>query len=118
VYLDEQQALHWWHRNVARQSYSVQGWRAHKVYPDLIFAVQRNDAGDRVVALEMKGEHLAGNDKTEYVQKLLRLLSDNYAFERVGGLELVADDGTEVKADLVLMDDWKTRIPNEFLNRS
>jgi len=117
VYLDERRALRWWHRNVARQSYSVQGWRSHKVYPDLIFAVQRTDAGDRVVALEMKGEHLAGNGKTEYVQKLLRLLSNHYEFERVGGMELVADDGTEVKADLVLMDDWRTRIPNEFLDR-
>jgi len=116
VYLDEQQALHWWHRNVARQSYSVQGWRSHKVYPDLIFAVQRTNEGDRIVALEMKGEHLAGNDKTEYVQKLLRLLSEHYEFECVGGLELVTDDGTEVKADLVLMDEWKTRIPNDFLN--
>lgn len=115
VYLDEQRALHWWHRNVARQSYSVQGWRRDKVYPDLVFAVQRSGKGDRVVALEMKGEHLAGNDKTEYVQKLLRLLSESYAFERVGGLELVANDGTEMAADLVLMDDWKTRIPNEFL---
>ncbi|HRO62508.1 DEAD/DEAH box helicase family protein [Thermomonas sp.] len=115
VYLDEQQALRWWHRNVARQSYSVQGWRRDKIYPDLVFAVQRNGKGDRVVALEMKGEHLAGNDKTEYVQKLLRLLGDNYAFERVGGLELVACDGTEMTADLVLMEDWKTRIPNEFL---
>lgn len=115
VYLDEQQALHWWHRNVARQSYSVQGWRRDKVYPDLLFALQRTGKGDRVIALEMKGEHLAGNDKTEYVQKLLRLLSDNYAFERVGGLELVADDGTEMTADLVLMDDWRTRIPNKFV---
>lgn len=115
VYLDEQKALRWWHRNVARQSYSVQGWRRHKVYPDLIFAVQQNDQGDRLVALEMKGEHLAGNDKTEYVQSLLRLLSQNYEVERVGGLELVDDDGTDVTADLVLMKDWRTRLPNEFL---
>lgn len=115
VYLDDQQALRWWHRNVAKQNYFVQGWRREKVYPDLIFAVQRNETGDRVVALEMKGEHLAGNDKSEYVRNLLRLLSDHYALERVGGLELVSVDGTEVKADLVLMDDWKTRIPNEFL---
>lgn len=115
VYLDDQRALRWWHRNVARQSYAVQGWRREKVYPDLLFAVQRDSQGDRVVALEMKGEHLAGNTKTEYVQKLLRLLSDHYALERVGGLELVGCDGT-VSADLVLMEDWRTRIPNEFLS--
>jgi type III restriction enzyme len=115
VYLDEQQALQWWHRNVARSDYSLQGWRRDKVYPDLIFAVQHDDSGKRVVALEMKGEHLDGNDKTEYIRKLLRLLSAHYAFERVGGLELADAEGTKVEADLVLMNDWRTRVPNEFL---
>lgn len=115
VYLDEQHALQWWHRNVARSDYSLQGWRREKVYPDLIFAVQRDATGKRVVALEMKGEHLSGNDKTEYIRTLLRLLSNHYAFERVGGLELVEADDVRMQADLVLMDDWRTRIPNEFL---
>ena len=115
VYFDEQHALQWWHRNVAKSDYALQGWRRDKVYPDLIFAVQHDDTGKRVVALEMKGEHLDGNDKTVYVQKLLRLLGDHYAFERVGGLELAEADGVTMQADLVLMDDWRTRIPNEFL---
>lgn len=115
VYLDEQQALQWWHRNVAKSDYALQGWRRERVYPDLIFAVQHDDKGKRVVALEMKGEHLDGNDKTTYIRKLLRLLGEHYAFERVGGLELAEADGVKIEADLVLMDDWRTRIPNEFM---
>ncbi|MBL8491001.1 MAG: hypothetical protein JNM82_09500, partial [Rhodocyclaceae bacterium] len=31
--------------------------------------------------------------------------------ERVGELELVVEDGTTVECDLVLMPEWKTRLP-------
>lgn len=31
VYLDGENALTWWHRNVARSHYSLQGWRREKV---------------------------------------------------------------------------------------
>jgi type III restriction enzyme len=43
VYLDGDAALSWWHRNVARSQYAVQGWRKAKIYPDFIFAVGRKD---------------------------------------------------------------------------
>jgi len=62
----------------------------------------------------MKGKHLAGNDDTEYKKAVLRLMSDSFAVEqapRVGGLELVVEDGNTVVCDLVLMPDWKTRLP-------
>jgi hypothetical protein len=35
--------------------------------------------------------------------------------QRVGEIELVNPDGTEVQCDLVLMTEWKTRLPKEFL---
>jgi type III restriction enzyme len=53
VYLDGEEALRWWHRNVARTQYAVQGWRREKVYPDFIFAVQRDDGSTRLAVLEM-----------------------------------------------------------------
>ena len=34
VYLDGEEALTWWHRNVARTQYGIQGWRRGKIYPD------------------------------------------------------------------------------------
>lgn len=114
VYLDGESALTWWHRNVARNHYSVQGWRREKVYPDFIFALQHGDKNDRFVVLEMKGEHLAGNDDTIYKDKVLRLMTESFAVDksaRVGELELVIDNKTAVECGLVLMKDWKTRLP-------
>ncbi|MFM9469845.1 hypothetical protein ACKI1K_44785, partial [Streptomyces scabiei] len=70
VYLDGEEALRWWHRNVAKNQYSMQGWRREKIYPDFIFGVQRDDGSTRIVVLEMKGEHLAGNEDTEYKQSV------------------------------------------------
>jgi type III restriction enzyme len=119
VYLDGESALKWWHRNVARSHYSLQGWRREKVYPDFIFAVQQDGKDNRLVVLEMKGKHLAGNDDTEYKKAVLRLMSDAFAtehVERVGDLELVSTDGTTVECDLVLMPEWKTRLP-KFMSR-
>ena len=116
VYLDSESTLKWWHRNVARTHYAVQGWRREKVYPDFIFAVREGEGTDRVVVLEMKGNHLAGNDDTEYKKKVLSLLSDAYAVEaasKVGELELVVQGGTTVECDLILMSAWKTELPKK-----
>ena len=115
VYLDGENALTWWHRNVARSHYSVQGWRREKIYPDFIFATQLSESGNKLVVLEMKGKHLAGNDDTEYKKAVLRLMNDAFALEhvaRVGSLELLVEDGTTVECDLVLMPEWQTRLPN------
>ncbi len=120
VYLDGEAALTWWHRNVARQQYAIQGWRRGRIYPDFIFALQRGEGTERLVVLEMKGPQLAGNLDTEYKRAVLRLMSDHYAIEHaphVGGLELVVPDGTTVQCDLVLMQDWKVRLPNEFIRK-
>ena len=59
------------------------------------------------------------NPDPKYKQAVLQLLSDAYDIattERVGELELVIEDGTTVKCDLVLMSNWPTQLPNEFLN--
>jgi type III restriction enzyme len=114
VYLDGENALTWWHRNVARSHYSVQGWRREKIFPDFIFASQHNGAGNRMVVLEMKGKHLAGNDDTTYKQSVLQLMTEAFAIEhvsRVGELEMVVEDGTSLVCDLVLMPEWKTKLP-------
>jgi len=116
VYLDAEKSLDWWHRNVVRREYAVQGWRRERIYPDFIFAVLPGayDAGKRIVVLEMKGEHLKGNADTEYKQAVLRLMSEAFEIDqtqRVGELELVNPDGTKVQCDLVLMTEWTTRLP-------
>ncbi|MBN1929096.1 MAG: hypothetical protein JW764_06105 [Chlorobiaceae bacterium] len=114
IYLDEQKALTWWHRNVARSHYAVQGWRREKVYPDFIFAMQQAESKSKLVVLEMKGNHLAGNDDTEYKKAVLKLMTTAFAEEprqRIGELELVHQSGPTVECDLVLFPEWKTRLP-------
>ena len=118
VYLDGEGTLKWWHRNVARSQYSMQGWRRDKIYPDFIFAVERRDGSSRMLVLEMKGQHLAGNEDTEYKKSVLQLLGQNFSWEKtipVGKLALVHSDRDTVECDLVLMPDWRAKLP-EFLN--
>ena len=113
VYLDGERALTWWHRNVARTQYGIQGWKKGRVYPDFIIAVRTEGHGQRIAAIETKGDHLDNLD-TEYKRELLRFLSSNYAWENslpAGELELVSDSGTTMHCELVLMSEWKAKLP-------
>lgn len=114
VYLDAKTTLTWWHRNVARSHYALQGWRRQKIYPDFICAVRPNDQGNRLVVLEMKGDHLAGNGDTDYKQKVLRLMTsafDDHSLQHIGELELVSGSRTSMQCDLVLFSEWETKLP-------
>lgn len=110
-YIDEEAALKWWHRNVARAGhYFVQGWRKNKVYPDFIFALQKKSGKERLVVLETKGDFLKGYDDTVYKRNLLERLTVAYKRDetlKAGELQLVSY-GVEVVCDLVLMSEWKT----------
>lgn len=108
-YLDSQAALQWWHRNVARAQYGLQGWKRHKVYPDFVFARVQADGTTRVVVLETKGLQLKGADDTTYKQALLERLSHAYADQRLsrsGELELVGAE-QDLVCDLIFQDDWQ-----------
>ncbi|EGR2287801.1 restriction endonuclease subunit R [Vibrio parahaemolyticus] len=76
-YLDKQESVYWWHRIAVNQrEYSLQGWQKQKVYPDLLVCVEEPDSGRyRFSILETKGEHLKGNDDTEYKRRLFELLT-------------------------------------------
>jgi type III restriction enzyme len=75
-YLDEQSALEWWHRNVAKGSnYHLQGWKKNRVYPDFIFGLQRSGKKRRILVWETKGDQLEGNLDSEYKRKLLDAMS-------------------------------------------
>ena len=90
-YLDGKQALQWWHRNVAKSQYGLQGWKRHKVYPDFVFGLQEQGGQRRTVLLETKGAHLAGSTDTGYKQALLQRLESAFRDERwtaVGQLAL------------------------------
>jgi type III restriction enzyme len=114
VYLDSEKALSWWHRNVARAQYGLQGWKKAKIYPDFVFAVQHDGKPKRIMVLETKGDQLDNLD-TEYKRNVLALLSHHFKWDDtkpVGELELVKNGGEVVQGTLVLMSEWKTKLPS------
>lgn len=113
VYLDGEKAMAWWHRNVARTQYGIQGWRKAKIYPDFIFAVQGEGSAKRITVLETKGDQLDNLD-TAYKREVLTFLSDNFTWDDyvpAGELELVKNNGEAVRGTLILMSEWKAKLP-------
>jgi type III restriction enzyme len=116
IYLDGEAALSWWHRNVARAQYGVQGWRKAKIYPDFIFAVQSSGDSKKITLLETKGDQLDNID-TAYKRDVLAFLSDSFKWDDytpAGELELVKNNGESVQGTLILMSEWKAKLP-QFL---
>lgn len=115
VYLDAEHAIKWWHRNgTDRGSYALRGWRRGNVYPDFVFAALRDDKGERIVALESKGDQLAGNLDTEYKRKLLETLTQAYGKGAAGDKDKLDLGGKSVdyEAAVVLFSEWKAKVPD------
>lgn len=115
VYLDGEKTLTWWHRNVARTQYGIQGWKKAKIYPDFIFAVQKDQESSRITVLETKGDQLDNLD-TAYKRDALTFLSEHFQRDTttpVGELELVSS-GETVEGTLILMSEWKAKLPTHL----
>lgn len=113
VYLDGEKALTWWHRNVARTQYGIQGWKRAKIYPDFIFAVESEGEAKRITVLETKGDQLDNLD-TAYKREVLNFLSGAFQWDDytpAGELELVKNTGETVQGTLILMSEWKAKLP-------
>lgn len=115
VMLDEAETIRWWHRNVAKNEYGLQGWKRGRIYPDFIFAVSKKADDNRIVALETKGEHLQNPD-TDYKHDVLRLLSDNFCWETAfpAGQIQLQNTGDVMECALILMRDIPTELPKHF----
>ena len=116
-YLDQQAALRWWHRNVARSQYGLQGWRRHRVYPDFVFALTHTDGAQRMVLLETKGLQLAGSIDTDYKRALLHRLTQAFADARLqsaGQMALVADGQVALQCDLVFEQAWQGQLDHRY----
>lgn len=111
--LDENAMIRWWHRNgTVRGDYALRGWRRGKVYPDFVFAVVKDGDGQRLVALESKGDQLDNLD-TAYKGALLDKLSKAYAknSSATSGELGLASDAPDYQAALVLFGDMDAHLP-------
>ncbi len=119
-YLDEKAALVWWHRNVAKAQYGLQGWKRNKIYPDFVFARVTIEGSSQMVVLETKGLHLAGSTDTDYKRALLDRLSTAYRDERVAILGTLALDGPadDIVCDLVFDEAWRGTLEHRYFNKA
>ncbi len=79
-YLDEQKALHWWHRVAVRQQgdYYLRGWKRERIWPDFVAMAGDTTGKPHVLVFETKGQHLEGNPDTEYKRKVLETLENTF----------------------------------------
>ena len=114
VYLDNDDAVRWWHRNgTMRSSYSLRGWRRGNVYPDFLFAALKEAGGrERIVVIETKGEQLEGNHDTTYKRALLETLTGAFGTADATPDELgLSRDPFDFRAAVVLFDDINAQLP-------
>ena len=78
--LDKHPQVLWWYRNlVGTHNFAVQGYRRSPIYPDFVVQEGKDERPiARVLVLESKGQHLKGNEDTNYKRSVA-----NY-FEKAG----------------------------------
>ena len=117
LYLDKQEKLLWWFRNLAGQdSYSIQGWKKNKIYPDFITSKkdeQNPEDYKTIYVIETKGEHILGSEDTVYKQNIFELCN------QLGEAKSWKDLGQEfsskrVEFQLIPEGDWESRINRLF----
>jgi type III restriction enzyme len=116
-YLDGKQAVQWWHRNVAKRQYGLQGWRRHKVYPDFVFGLIQHEGASKAVIMETKGLHLAKSDDSNYKRAVLARLTQAFRDERwrqVGQLELTGASRQELVCDLLIDQSWQGTLEAKY----
>jgi type III restriction enzyme len=115
IYLDEQEKLLFWYRNVSRKDYYLQGWKKGKIYPDFIVPevdLEKPDDCSTVYVVESKGLHLK-NEDTQYKKTIFEIC--NELGQKMQWGELREEFfGSRVEFKLIFEDEWKRKI-NEIL---
>ena len=115
IYLDEQEKLLFWYRNVSRKDYYVQGWKKGKIYPDFIVPeadLENPDDCATVFVIESKGLHLK-NEDTQYKQTIFEIC--NELGQKMQWRELQQEFfGSRIEFKLIFEDEWQRKI-NEIL---
>ena len=78
-YLDEQEALQWWHRVAVRQRGHcyLRGWKRERIWPDFVAMGGETDGKLHVLVFETKGKYL-DNPDTDYKRRVLETLQNAY----------------------------------------
>ena len=115
IYLDKQEKLLWWYRNMSKQDYHIQGWKKNKIYPDFIASkINPDDDKDyaNVYVLETKGLHLK-NEDTKYKQDVFELCNVLGTKKTWKELDLDFPD-KKVEFQIIFEKEWENKINKIF----
>ena len=115
-YLDKQETVYWWHRIAVNQrEYSLQGWQKQKVYPDLLVCLEEPSSGNyRFSVLETKGEHLKGNDDTEYKRRLFEILTEHVKTAVTAGELTIEAASGGMSFKMLMENNWSQQVVQEL----
>lgn len=116
-YLDTRESVFWWHRiAVQKSNYSLQGWQRQRVYPDLLVCIDDDVNGvRRFSVLETKGEHLKGNDDSEYKRRLFELLTEHVKTAVNSGELTLEAAGGGMSFTMLMEDSWQPTLQSDGL---
>jgi type III restriction enzyme len=115
VYLDGQERLLWWYRNISRKDYGIQGYKRSKMYADFIATeidLENPDECANVYVIESKGLHLK-NEDTQYKQSIFDIC--NELGEKMQWRDLEQEFfGSKVEFRVIFEDEWQQKINEIF----
>ena len=112
LYMDNADVVQWWHRiAVNRKSYSLQGWKRSKIYPDFLCCVEKDGGNTKLLVLETKGKHLDNSD-TAFKERVFEVLEQ--AYQNVGSVDLHDSQAEEMKFQILMQTEeeeaWKPEL--------
>lgn len=115
IYLDGQEKLLFWYRNVSRKDYYVQGWKKGKIYPDFVVPevdLEKPDDCATVYVVESKGVHLK-NEDTQYKQSIFDIC--NELGEKRQWRDLRQEFfGSRIEFRVIFEDEWQRKVNEIF----
>lgn len=113
VYLDKQEKLLWWYRNIARVGYYVQGWKKNKIYPDFVYAEKNENKFKKIHILETKGLHLQ-NEDTQYKKDIFTLCNELGREITWSELGLELENEKEIEFQVLYSNEWENEINKQM----
>jgi len=114
IYLDEQERLLWWYRNLSRQGYFIQGWKKNRIYPDFIVSEKDEENGyNKIYVIEIKGLHLK-NEDTNYKKDVFEFCNKLGVQKSWNELNIELCQ-KNIEFQLIFEDEWQGKI-NEMFN--
>lgn len=110
-YLEDQDRLFFWYRNIPRRDYAIQGWRKQKIYPDFIFTEADSQNGvehEKVFIAETKGLHLK-NEDTDYKKAVFDVCNTMVTEKKWEELKL-AFKNKSIRFEVIFEDEWKRKL--------